>query len=101
MTIRHLLTHTSGIGYAFTNPIEHQLTQATKKPEWELPLLSDPGEKWTYSASTRVLGMVVEKITGRGSKNTASSTFSTARHGGYVVRRATPKQRACRRSTAA
>ena len=64
MTIRHLLTHTSGIGYAFTNPIEYQLTQATKKNEWELPLLSDPGEKWHYSASTRVLGMIVEKITG-------------------------------------
>ena len=64
MTIRHLLTHTSGIGYAFTNPIEYRLTQATKKGEWELPLLSDPGEKWNYSASTRVLGFIVEKITG-------------------------------------
>jgi len=64
MTIRHLLTHTSGIGYGFTNPIEYRLTQATKKQEWQLPLLSDPGEKWNYSASTRVLGMIVEKITG-------------------------------------
>jgi len=64
MTIRHLLTHTSGIGYGFTNPIEYRLTQATKKGEWELPLLSDPGDKWNYSASTRVLGMIVEKITG-------------------------------------
>lgn len=64
MTIRHLLTHTSGIGYGFTNPIEYQLTKATKKGEWELPLLSDPGDKWNYSASTRVLGMIVEKITG-------------------------------------
>ena len=64
MTIRHLLTHTSGIGYAFTNPIEFKLTQATKKPEWELPLLNDPGEKWNYSASTRVLGLVIEKVTG-------------------------------------
>jgi methyl acetate hydrolase len=64
MTIRHLLTHTSGIGYGFTNPIEHRLTEATKKGEWELPLLSDPGDKWNYSASTRVLGMIVEKISG-------------------------------------
>ncbi len=64
MTIRHLLTHTSGIGYGFTNPIEYRLTQATKKGEWELPLLSDPGDKWNYSASTRVLGMIVGKITG-------------------------------------
>ncbi len=64
MTIQHLLTHTSGIGYTFTNPIEYRLTQATKKNEWELPLLNDPGDKWNYSASTRVLGMIVEKITG-------------------------------------
>ncbi len=64
MTIRHLLTHTSGIGYSFTNPIEYRLTQATKKTEWELPLLNDPGDKWNYSASTRVLGFIVEKITG-------------------------------------
>src|SRR5690348_15106904 len=64
ITIRHLLTHTSGIGYGFTNPIEYRLTNATKKNEWELPLLSDPGEQWHYSASTRVLGMIVEKITG-------------------------------------
>ena len=64
MTIRHLLTHTSGIAYGFSNPIEYRLTEATKKDEWELPLLNDPGEKWNYSASTAVLGMIVEKITG-------------------------------------
>ncbi len=64
MTIRELLTHTSGLAYAFSNPIEYRLTQATKKDEWELPLVSDPGEKWNYSPSTRVLGMIVEKVTG-------------------------------------
>jgi methyl acetate hydrolase len=64
MTIRHLLSHTSGIGYSFTNPIEFALVNKTKKGEWELPLLDDPGTKWNYSASTRVLGFVVEKVTG-------------------------------------
>jgi CubicO group peptidase (beta-lactamase class C family) len=64
MTIRHLLTHTSGIGYGFTNPIEHRLTEATKKAEWELPLQSDPGEKWIYGPGTNVLGMIVEKLSG-------------------------------------
>ena len=64
MTIRHLLTHTSGIGYAFCNPIVAKLVKTTQKPEWELPLLNDPGDKWNYSASTRVLGMVIEKVTG-------------------------------------
>ena len=64
MTVRHLLTHTSGIGYAFCNPIVARLQRGTQKSEWELPLLSDPGDKWNYSASTRVLGLIVEKITG-------------------------------------
>jgi methyl acetate hydrolase len=64
MTVRHLLTHTSGIGYAFCNPIVARLQQGTQKSEWELPLLSDPGDRWNYSASTRVLGLIVEKITG-------------------------------------
>ena len=65
MTIRHLLTHTSGIAYGAFNPIEYRLKEATKKGEWELPLLNDPGDKWNYGPSTVVLGMIVEKITGQ------------------------------------
>jgi methyl acetate hydrolase len=65
MTVHHLLTHTSGIGYGFTNPIVARLQQGNQKLEWELPLLSDPGEQWHYSASTRVLGLIVEKVTGQ------------------------------------
>ena len=63
MTLRHLLTHTSGIGYGFSSPIVSKL-QKPNQNEWDLPLLQEPGEKWTYSASTRVLGMIVEKISG-------------------------------------
>jgi methyl acetate hydrolase len=64
MTIRHLLTHTSGIAYGAFNPIEYRLKEATKKDEWELPLVNDPGDKWNYGPSTVVLGKIVEKITG-------------------------------------
>ncbi len=64
MTLRHLLTHTSGIGYGFSNPTLARLQQGNTKNEWEFPLLHEPGEKWTYGASTRVLGLIVEKITG-------------------------------------
>jgi methyl acetate hydrolase len=64
MTVRHLLTHTSGIGYGFSSPIIARLQQNNSKLEWELPLLHDPGEKWTYGASTRVLGLIVEKLSG-------------------------------------
>ena len=64
MTIRHLLTHTSGIAYGAFNPMVDRLKEATKKHEWELPLVNDPGDKWNYGPSTVVLGMIVEKISG-------------------------------------
>ena len=65
ITIRHLLTHTSGIGYGFASQIEAKLTQKTGKSEMDLPLLFDPGESWAYGASTRVLGLVVASISGQ------------------------------------
>jgi methyl acetate hydrolase len=65
MTIRQLLTHTSGIGYSWS---DHGLAIAQKKTgatnDSELPLVNEPGARWTYGASTRVLGEVIEKITG-------------------------------------
>ena len=65
ISIRQLLTHTSGIGYGFSSRIVATLTQKTGKSEADLPLLFDPGEGWAYGASTRVLGQVVEAVSGR------------------------------------
>jgi methyl acetate hydrolase len=65
ITIRHLLTHTSGIGYGFASPMLTKIIEKTKKTELDLPLLFDPGESWAYGASTRVLGLVVEAISGQ------------------------------------
>jgi CubicO group peptidase (beta-lactamase class C family) len=65
ITIRQLLTHTSGIGYSWS---DHGLNIAQKKTgatnDSELPLVHEPGAQWTYGASTRVLGELIEKITG-------------------------------------
>ena len=65
ITIRQLLTHTSGIGYSWSDHglnIAQKTTGATN--DSELPLVNEPGAQWTYGASTRVLGELVEKVTG-------------------------------------
>jgi methyl acetate hydrolase len=65
MTVRHLLAHTSGLGYAFSSPTVARLLQGTQKSEPDLPLLHDPGDRWTYGANTRVLGRIVANVSGQ------------------------------------
>jgi CubicO group peptidase (beta-lactamase class C family) len=64
IAIRDLLTNTSGIGYAFSDPSLARLN-AAETPDAELPLLHDPGAKWTYGSSTGVLGRVIERTSGK------------------------------------
>jgi methyl acetate hydrolase len=66
ITLRHLLTHTSGFGYAFMSadmlrafgpagpPAPGSIASVTS------PLLFDPGERWEYSISTDWVGFAVE-----------------------------------------
>jgi CubicO group peptidase (beta-lactamase class C family) len=65
ITIRHLLTQTSGLGYDFTSRTVATLLTKTGKEPQDLPLLFDPGTRWTYSAATRVLGSVIEQLSGQ------------------------------------
>lgn len=66
MTIRHLLTHTSGLGYSFASPVLAKALGANVSASATgLPLLHEPGTKWSYGESTRVLGLMVEEITGQ------------------------------------
>jgi CubicO group peptidase (beta-lactamase class C family) len=66
MTVRHLLTHTSGLGYAFSNTTLAQLAPPGPGASVAgLPLLHDPGTRWTYGESTRVLGTLVEELSGQ------------------------------------
>src|SRR5207247_7254312 len=62
VTIRHLMTHTSGLGYGFSSPIVARLAQNDREKEAGLPLLHDPGDRWTYGTSTRILGQVRDKL---------------------------------------
>lgn len=68
ITVRHLLTHTSGLGYPFASltlsQLQGQGDNARPLPN-PLPLLHDPGSAWSYGESTRVLGRLVEKLSGQ------------------------------------
>lgn len=75
-TIRELLTHTSGFSYGifeknfvdFRYLLHHPLFASSPEDFVErvrrLPLASSPSEKWRYSVSTDVLGIVIERVTG-------------------------------------
>jgi len=74
MTIRDLLTHTSGLTYGFmqstavdamyrdqgveqSKDLEEMITKLAN-----IPLLFSPGTRWSYSVATDVCGYLVEKI---------------------------------------
>jgi CubicO group peptidase (beta-lactamase class C family) len=61
ITIRDLLTHTSGIAYSFVDARVARLDDGRKRV-WELPLVSDPGERFVYGPNTAVLGDIVAKV---------------------------------------
>lgn len=74
ITLRLLLTHSSGAGYDFMDPKLQQYTKYTGKPATESstiddifdwPLLYQPGEGWAYGAGISWAGKVLEKLTGK------------------------------------
>jgi len=66
ITVRHLLTHTSGLGYAFSSATLAALVGSDPGASvTRFPLLHDPGVRWTYGESTRVLGTLVEEVSGQ------------------------------------
>lgn len=79
ITVKQLLTHTSGLTYdfMFASPVDamyrrDKITFADGDTSLEevvgrlarLPLVSHPGTRWNYSVSTDVLGRLVEVISG-------------------------------------
>lgn len=78
ITIRHLLTHTSGLTYDFTSngPVNQLYAQERPLRGNEtleqamvrlarLPLVCQPGSYWDYSVSIDVLGRLVEVVSGQ------------------------------------
>ena len=68
VTIRQLLSNTSGLGYPFSNETLFALigTTVPSPSVTRFPLLFDPGTRWAYGESTRVLGSMIEAVTGQG-----------------------------------
>ncbi|KAF5332019.1 hypothetical protein D9758_014592 [Tetrapyrgos nigripes] len=77
MTLRQLLTHSSGISYDFMSPVIQKYREAVGLPALApagqtlaetsvVPLLYEPGEGWAYSYSIDWAGVVVERLGGYG-----------------------------------
>jgi CubicO group peptidase (beta-lactamase class C family) len=92
ITVRHLLTHTAGLGYnivtkgpllveynrlginpAQVGPTLEPQMRGVRAPSLEefanrvasLPLIAEPGDKWSYSIGLDVLGRVIEVASGQ------------------------------------
>ncbi|KAF7291965.1 Protein kinase [Mycena indigotica] len=73
ITLRHLLTHSSGISYPGDEKLE-KWTQSDKPAIDEnahiivkifsMPLLHEPGEGWTYGSSVEWVGLLILRLTG-------------------------------------
>ena len=76
VTIKHLLTHTSGLTYGFAgqHPVDvlyqranvngGTLDEMTAKLA-DIPLKFQPGSRWNYGVSTDVCGYLVQKFSGQ------------------------------------
>jgi D-alanyl-D-alanine carboxypeptidase len=73
--VGHLLTHTSGFGDLFVIPELRSKSDFAWEREYEtaellpilfkVPVLSPPGERWSYSnVGYYLLGLIIEKVTG-------------------------------------
>ncbi|KAF2031442.1 beta-lactamase/transpeptidase-like protein [Setomelanomma holmii] len=74
MTLRHLLTHSSGLTYDATHPKTMAwLTYHKREPgsskklleRFNAPLVFEPGESWMYGPGIDYAGLLVERVSGK------------------------------------
>ena len=73
ITLRQLLSHTSGYSYRTWNPDIRRYQDTVgvtdpskgKKASFMTPLVCDPGDRWEYGVSTDWAGQVVERVSGQ------------------------------------
>ncbi|KAK7633047.1 beta-lactamase/transpeptidase-like protein [Phyllosticta citricarpa] len=72
LTLRHLLTHSTGLSYDIFNPLlqewrksrgEQSMPGSTIVERMNLPLLFEPGTKWEYSCGIDWTGEMVSRVT--------------------------------------
>ncbi|MBC3194704.1 beta-lactamase family protein [Pseudonocardia sp. C8] len=71
-TVKHLITHTSGLGYWFWNAELKKYEEVTGLPNvvpgdmaaFKAPMVADPGTRFEYGINTDWLGRVVEAVAG-------------------------------------
>ncbi|CAK3884454.1 Hypothetical predicted protein [Lecanosticta acicola] len=74
ITLRMLLTHTSGFGYEFFNPklrdygrpVGFDMFHADIKDVLRMPLVNQPGSAWEYGIGIDWAGIVLQRATGVG-----------------------------------
>jgi methyl acetate hydrolase len=73
ITLRHLLTHTAGLGYEMWDPNLIRYARAIGTPSiftgrlasLRLPLVFDPGERWEYGINIDWVGRAIEAAAGQ------------------------------------
>jgi CubicO group peptidase (beta-lactamase class C family) len=71
VTVRQLLSHTSGMGDIFTDEFKQRRTEIRTVADWVSlfeaePLKFEPGTRWAYSnAGFCLLGAIIEKVSGQ------------------------------------
>ena len=82
ITIKQLLTHTSGLSHGLEenlfdqqlfklmynelfDPAEYETLEERVDKLMQVPLIGQPGEYWYYSAAPDILALILQKITGQ------------------------------------
>jgi methyl acetate hydrolase len=73
ITLKHLLTHTAGFTYDWSNPNTRRHVEQTampvtatgKRAALRQPLAFDPGERWEYGINIDWIGLLIEAASGR------------------------------------